>query len=1717
MTYPAHGSASSPSATAAASAGTGPHLQRTIASLFEEQVRQTPQNIAVEYDGIGLSYHELNRRSNQLAHYLRELGVRDGDRVGICVERSFQMITGLLGILKAGAVYTPLDPNYPQERLESMAQNAGLTVLLIQENLAGKIALPGVRLLVFEKERLKIEKQPEEKPVSHATADYPAYLIYTSGSTGKPKGVCVCHRNVARLVVNTNYADMGPHQVFLQFAPISFDASTFEIWGALLNGRRLVIFPPGTPSAEELGDWLSQHDVTTLWLTAGLFHQMMEADTGRQFRHVRQLLAGGDVLSPKLVQKFLNHYPDCRLINGYGPTENTTFSTCGELRDMPENASSVIIGKPIANSTAYVLDHDMQPAPIGDVGELYLGGNGLAHGYWNEPTLTAEKFVPNPFSDAPGERLYRSGDLGRFLANGNLEFAGRIDNQIKLRGFRIELEEIEAALAQHAEVAQAVVILRENNPGDKRIVAYVVPRHEETTRAFELRKYLSKRLPEYMVPSAFVFLSALLLTPNGKVDRKALPVPKGERSELEQAYDAPATTAEQKLSEIWAEVLRIDRVGANDNFFDLGGDSLLASKIISRMRAASGVSVSVRKFFDEPVLANLARCWEAARRNISESQIPAMGSIPHGDYVPLGSSQERIWFLQKLDPSSIAYHFQATLEIIGPLRIDALEHSLTELVSRHEILRTTFTEKDGTPFQVIHQPFPVLLSLVHFEDVQSDRLLEVTSQRIQAEITKPIDVGQLPLVRWILLSFSEQKHLLLHIEHHLIHDGWSFNVFLSELLETYNACVAGTIPQAPNRLQFADFTVWQRQYLCSLEIEPQRSYWKEKLSGSLPVSELPTDHPRPRVQTFKGGLLRIPLSLELSRSIRSFGHQEGASLFVVMMSAFFALMYHWTRQPDFCVGTSMANRHRPETERLLGMLVNNVVLRAQLSAASTFRGLVEHVRQLTFEAYENQDVPFQDVVQALNLNRDLSVNPLFQTTFNFHNSPADIPGCPELKFNLVEGVSSGGAKFDLGVIVIPSTERRLRLNPEWDKDTVMMLWEYNTDLLDESTVQRVSSYYQHMLESMASGSEQQLGEVCLLTDSEKQQVLHQWNNTQADFPGDKCAHQLFEEHACRNPNAVAAICNGSELTYEALNRRANRLAHYLRELGVKPDSYVAIAAERGFEMITAVLSVWKAGGAYVPMDPTYPVERLQFMLRDTAPLALLTQKHLRHLFMGCNNAMSLIELPPEDAAWWRGYPDTNPECSDVGLTAHDLAYVIFTSGSTGVAKGVMIEHRGVCNLARSHAVNFSVEPRSRILQFASFSFDASVFEIVMALCQGAALYLFSQETALTEAALKDAVARNAITHAVLPPAVLAYSADTSSLDPVRTLIVAGDTLSNALAERWTRGRDLINAYGPTEITVCATLYHCGTEVLGNAPIGRPICNARVNILNEFGEAVPIGVAGELYVGGAGVARGYLNQPKLTAERFVPDSYSTEAGMRLYKTGDLGRWRSDGAIEFLGRNDDQVKIRGFRIELGEIQARLTQYPGIGEAVVLAREEGAGEKRLVAYYTMERSCVPGGEEAEVEAEHLRVHLASGLPDYMVPAAYVRMEKLPLTSNGKLDRKALPAPLADAYAHPGYQAPQGELESTLCGIWSELLRLDRVGRHDNFFQLGGHSLLATRMVSRVRSVLGVELVIQNVFEFPTVASLAPIAEKLILDEIAQMPEAEAIQIAGQLSEKE
>ena len=1676
-------------------------LQQTITEIFEEQVHRAPEAVAIAYEGVELTYEELNQRSNQLGHYLLSLGVAPGERVGICVERSLDLIVGLLGILKAGGAYVPLDPNYPAERLDFMVKDSEIKILLGQTKLMQKIGTPEARLVFLDNEWPTIAQESQENPASRTTSDYPAYILYTSGSTGRPKGVCLCHRNAVRLVIHANYVDLDCDQVVLQFVSISFDVSIFEIWGALLNGARLAIFPAYTPSTKELGEWIVQHKVTTMWLTAGLFHQMMEDEAGNYFRHVRQLLAGGDVLVLRLVRKFLKQYPECRLINGYGPTENGTFSTCGELREMSSDAGSVIIGKAIANSTAYVLDHEMRPALMGEVGELYLGGHGLAYGYWRQPELTAERFVPHPFTDRPGDRLYRSGDLGRHLPDGNLEFLGRRDSQVKLRGYRIELGEIEAVLAQHPAVAQAVAIVREDHPGDKRLVAYVVPHSAEQVQTFEIREYLSKTLPEYMVPSAFVFQQTLPLTPNGKIDRRALPAPSQDRSFFEQSYDAPSTGSEKLLADLWAEMLRIDRVGARDNFFHLGGDSLLAGKIISRIYEATGIVLPLSRLFEEPVVASLARYLEAARRENTQNQTPPVGAIPRGEEIPLGSSQERVWFLQELDPSNIAYHFQATLHINGPLQAEALERSLTEMVLRHEILRTTFIEKNGRPIQIIHAPFPVLLPVIHLDQVERDRLNQVTNEHIQAEIAKRFDVSRLPLIRWILFKFSEREHMLLHIEHHLVHDGWSFNVFLGELLELYKAFTSGKpSPLAPLRLQFADYAVWEQQYLVSSEIQAQLSYWKNRLSDSLPVSEFPTDYARPRVQTFHGELLRIPLSLDLCRDLRSFSNQEEASLFVIMMSAFFTLTYLYTHQADFCVGSSMANRRRPETEGLLGMLVNNVVLRAQLSAETSFRDLLAQVRNLTFEAYENQEVPLQDVVQSINMNRDLSSNPLFQTAFNFHNSPVAVPDIPELELGLVEAVGNGAAKFDLSVIVIPATAQRLRLNPDWDKDTVVMLWEYNSDLFDEASVQRIVKHYLQVLESVVRAPQHGLGQVCLLTEPERHQVLYEWNDTAAELPREEYLHELFEAQVRRTPKAVAVVFEERTLSYGELNRQANQLAHYLRKLGVKPDVRVGICVERGVEMVVGVLGIWKAGGAYVPLDPGYPVERLQFMLEDSAPAVLLTQGHLQGLFLNKQESLAVIDLAGKDEPW-KEEAESNPERVDVGLTAKHLAYVIYTSGSTGRPKGVMVEHRGVCNLALALVLAQTrmccVETDSRVLQFASFSFDACVSEIVMTLCRGAGLYVVRRETVLAEKALREAIGGYGITHVTLPPAMLAVWSGDAGLETVRTLVVAGESLSNGLAKRWARGRELINAYGPTEATVCVTVYRWEEKqewgekgMRGNASIGRPLANSRIYILDGQQQAVPVGVRGELYIGGVQVARGYLGRAELTAERFVPDAFGGEVGGRLYRTGDVGKWLGDGTIEFVGRNDDQVKLRGYRIELGEIEARLVEHAGVRDAVVIAREDVAGDKRLVAYYTPAKT--EGLNEIKLSAEVLRTHLAARLPEYMVPAAYVQLESLPLTPNGKVDRKSLPVPEGTAYAMRGYETPQGEIETLLAGIWAEVLKIEKVGRHDNFFDLGGHSLLAVRVISRIRQELMVEVAIRDVFAHPVLKDFAGRVER-------------------------
>lgn len=1645
-------------------------IDRTITELFEHQVKIRPEATAIEFEGMELSYCELNERANRVAHYLIGSGVGEGARIGICVERSLDMVVGLLGILKAGAAYVPLDPRYPQERLNYMVEDSGAKVLLAQATLAGKVSSTRASVVLFDLEAGPIAQCSKDNPGYQITPDHLAYLIYTSGSTGTPKGVCVCHRNTVRLVWNTKYADLGSDEVFLQFSSISFDAAAFEIWAPLLNGGRVIIFPPYIPSAAELGEWLLTSPVRTLWLTAGLFHELMELDTGRFFLHLRQLLAGGDALSLGAVKKFLRLYPNCRLINGYGPTENATFSTCAELREMAADVSIVPIGRPIAHSTAFVLDRNMHAAGPGEEGEIYLGGNGLARGYWDRPGLTAEKFVPNPFSPVPGERLYRSGDMGRLRPDGQLEFLGRFDQQVKLRGYRIELGEIEAVLEQNPNVAQAVAMLREVRPGDKRLIAYLVLRQDSSLELPELRAYLTNRLPEYMLPSAFIPLDHLPLTVNGKVDRASLPLPKSERSSLHGAYVAAQTPTETLVAKIWEDVLRVDRVGAQDNFFDLGGNSLLAGQVVARVHENCGVLVTLRRFLQKPVVVDFARYIQAAQYDASRDQVPHIGAVPRGDEIPLGFSQERVWFLKELDRSSIAYNFQATLRIRGRLDVTALEKGLAEMVRRHEILRTTFVEKNGHPVQLICDSCPVSLPVVHLEHIAQEQRDEVVAATVQEKISTQFDVGQLPLIRWVLFVFSEQDYLLLHMEHHLIHDGWSFNVFLGELLETYKALAAGRpSPLQPPRIQFADFTIWQRQYVQSERVQAQLEFWRKKLSG-LPVSEFPTDRPRPPVQTFKGRVLRIPLSSDLSHRLFGFSCREDTSLFAIMMSAFFALAHVYTGQSDFGVGTSLANRQQPETERLLGMLVNNAVLRAQVAPRTTLRDLLTQVRELAFEAYENQDVPFQDVVRSVVVNRNLGMNPLFQTTLNFHNSPVFAPEVPELALQLEEGLGNGAAKFDLGVIVIPSTTQRQRLNPEWEKDAVTMIWEYNSDLFDESTLLRTIKHYQKVLECIISNPLQRLTEVSLLDDTERQ-LLMSWCQTGTDSLPNKSVHELFEDQARRTPYAIAVAQKERNLTYADLDCRSNQVARYLRNLGVRPEVRVGVCMARCPEMLVVLLGILKAGGAYVPLDSKYPPERLAYMAEDARLWLVVTEQQVQARLLSI--AANWICLEKSWAAIGRE--------SDARLaseaTVENLAYVIYTSGSTGKPKGVGVSHRGLANLVNWHQQTYSLTSADRASLVASPAFDASVWETWPYLLSGSCLDLPDEEALEEPDRLFEWMAARQITISFLPTPLAEVFATKQSLPrlSLRALLTGGDRLHQG---NWSSlPCSITNHYGPTENTVVST------SVLASSgkvpPIGKPIGNVRVYVLNKEYQPAPVGVAGELYVGGASLARGYLDRPALTAEKFVPDPLSSIPGERLYQTGDVVRFLPDGNLEFLGRKDYQVKLRGFRIELGEIEAALMSHPQVRHAIAMVRDERAVEKRLVAYVVpRERSATPEGNE-------LRTYLQAKLPAHMVPASWVTLDELPLTANGKVNRDALPAPERRQELH---RSPRTPGEEALCAIFAETLSMESVSIDDDFFALGGHSLLGTSLVSRVRATLGCELSLRTLFECPTVAQLAP-----------------------------
>src|SRR2546421_1328693 len=1232
-----------------------------VHELFEAQVQQKPEDVAVIWQDRQLTYQQLNQQANQLAHHLQRLGIGPEAPVGLYVERSLEMVVGLLGILKAGGVYVPLDPAYPQERLAFMLEDAQVPVLLTQQRLAGGLPPHTARVVCLDTDGTRLSRESQENPTSGVRADNLAYVIYTSGSTGRPKGVAVSHRAINRLVFHTNYVQLEPTDRVAQASNASFDAATFEIWGALLQGAQLIgIEKEVALSPQDFAAQLQEQGISVLFLTTALFNQLA-SNVPSGFRSVRHLLFGGEAVDPKWVKEVLNHGRPERLLHVYGPTESTTFSTWYVVQEVPEEATTIPIGYPISNTQMYLLDAYLQPGPVGVPGELYSGGGGLARCYLNRPELTAERFLPHPWSSEPGARLYKTGDQARYLPDGSIEFLGRLDQQVKLRGYRIELGEIEAVLSQHPAVGESLVLIREEVLGDKRLVAYVVAHSQQEISGSDLRNFLQAKLPDYMVPSAFVLMDAWPLTPNGKIDRHALPVPDGARSTLDSTYVAPRNPVEEVLAGIWARGLGGEQVALHDNFFELGGHSLLAIQIIWRVREALQVDLPISSLFETPTLEQFAQRITTIYQTTQGVHVAPIEPILRPAVLPLSFAQQRLWFLDQWEPNSPLYNVPLAMRLNGSLQLTVLEQSLNEIIRRHESLRTTFATVEGQPVQVIAPSLSLELLTV---DLSAVALLEQESevQRLTSdEAQRPFDLTRGPLLRAQVLRLSERVHVLQFTMHHIISDGWSMEVLFQELSALYAAYATGQpspLPQLP--IQYADFSLWQRQWLQGEELEGQLAYWQQHLVGAPAVLELPTDRPRPAVQTFRGASHYFELSKRLSQGLKRLSQGEGVSLFMTLLAAFQTLLLRYTGQPDLVIGSPIANRTRAEIEGLIGFFVNTLALRTDLSGDPSFRELLRRVRQVALGAYVHQDVPFERVVEAVQPERNLSHSPLFQVFFALNQPLNSSLVLGEVMGTFLE-VESGMAKFDLMLSLID------------DEQGLIGELLYNTDLFEAATVARMAQHFETLVEGIVANPERHLSDLPLLTASERQQLLVEWNATSRAYLQDQCIHELFQAQVERTPEALALIWGGKQLSYKQLNQQANQLAHYLRKHGVGPEVRVGLCMERSLEMVVGLFGILKAGGAYVPLDPSYPAERLAFVLQDAQIPLLLTQQRL--LAQLPEVAQPVVCLDSD----WASIASASEQPLHSGVSGQNLAYVIYTSGSTGQPKGAMILHHGLLN------------------------------------------------------------------------------------------------------------------------------------------------------------------------------------------------------------------------------------------------------------------------------------------------------------------------------------------------------------------------------------------------------------------------------------------------------
>ncbi|WP_063837499.1 non-ribosomal peptide synthetase, partial [Streptomyces sp. NRRL WC-3549] len=1637
-----------------------------------------PEAVAVTGPGECLTYRQLVDLSDDLARALTGRGVGAEDGVGVLLGRSGAMVTASLAALRAGAAYVPLDPDWPAERLERVTEVASLRTLIVDETTRDhpwvrRIA-PGAALVTVDASGRVLHGAPAAPgPLpGPGPGTRLAYVMFTSGSTGLPKGVGVTHADITALAADRRWRDGAADAVLLHSAYV-FDASTFEIWAPLLNGGRAVVAPEGPLQPGVLRDLAARHGVTAAFLTTALFNVIAETDPGA-LGLLRLVAAGGEAAAPGVLQRLAAAHPGTAVLHVYGPTETTTFATLHRVRPNADPGGTAPIGRPLDGTRAYVLDAAMRLVPPGAEGELYVAGAGVTRGYLGRPGLTATRFVADPYA-GDGARMYRTGDLVRWGADGTLHYVARADQQVKLRGHRIEPAEIEAVLRGDPSVRSACVLVREDLPGDRTLTAYVVPAPGHTPDPARLAAHVGRHLPAPMVPAVIHPLDTLPLTPNGKLDRAALPAP---AAPSDAGGRPPRSGLEEILAGLFADVLGVARVAVDEDFFALGGHSLLATRLVGRVRATLDTETEIRTLFEHPTVAALATALQDADRTARPALVPQERPTE----LPLSYAQQRLWFLHRLEGASATYNIPFAVRVEGPLDTDALRRALHDVVIRHAALRTVFPEGDRGPRQHITAPDDVRLPFV-LEAADPDKLPD----RIRAAATEPIDVEHRLPLQATLLRLADDVHVLVLVVHHIAADGSSLAPLGHDLGAAYRARLHGAAPAwAALPVDYADHTLWQRRLLGD-EHEPdslaarQLAYWKQALAGLPEMVDLPWDRPRPALPRHTGATHDFAVDRATARRVADLARAGGCSVFMVLQAALAATLSRHGAGDDIPLGTAVAGRTDEAAADLVGFFVNTLVLRTDLTGDPTFLELLARVREFDLSAYAHQDIPFERLVELLNPARSQNHHPLFQTMLVLQNhapgTGLDLPGLT------VDGlpVDLRVSKFDLSFTLTETYEA------DGTPGGLRGAVDYATELFDAATVRDLTERFVLLLGAVTADPERPLSSYDVLTAAERAR-LAAWGAGPVDDLPAATVPALFGQWARRTPGAPAVRDAGTTLTYGELDARADALARRLTARGIGPEDRVAVALPRTRDLVVALLGVLRSGAAYVPLDPDYPAQRLTYMLDDARPRLLLTTPAV-HRRLPASPVPHLYTDDLGDAE------PAGPAHARTGLLPDHPAYVIYTSGSTGRPKGVVVTHRGAGAMARTQSERLRVGPGSRVLHLASVSFDAAFWELCMGLLSGACLEIDARDALLPGPTLAAQVQARGVTHLTLPPAALAVMPP-GSLPAGTTLVLAGEACPPALVRAWAGDRFLVNAYGPTETTVCATMsafQHADGPLAPDrtVPIGVPVDGTRVHVLDDRLAPVPPGVVGELYVSGQGVARGYHGRAALTASRFVADPFD-RAGGRMYRTGDLVRWTPGGELVYVSRADDQVKLRGFRIELGEIEAVLTALPGVVAACATVREDRPGDRRLVAY-TVSPEGTPGPGEAEV-----RAHCATALPAHMVPAAHVRLDALPVTPNGKTDRRALPAPAPAPAA--GGRAPRTERERVLCAVFAETLGVPEVGVTDDFFALGGHSLLAVTLARLIGERCGRRPSLRVLFAAPTVEGVDRLLGRTAGDEAAE-----------------